>query len=63
MEAHVRLIGIDVALPVDDHLGAAAVIGNGVDTSGKCLWAASIGDESVDRPLGNEPRPQRGNLG
>ncbi len=62
MKAHVRLIGNDVALPVDDHLSSVALIGNGVDASGECLWAASIRDEPIDRPLGNEPYPQGGDL-
>ena len=63
MKAHVGLIGIDIALPVDDHLGAVDFIGNGVDASGECLWAASIRDKPVDWPLGNEPCTQGGDLG
>ena len=64
MEAHVRLIGIDVALPVDDHLGAAAVICNGVDTSGKRLWLPLSIERRVRRSATREqPCPQRGDLG
>jgi hypothetical protein len=62
MKTHVRLVGIDVALPVDNHLGAVAFLGSGVNAPGECLWG-SIRDKTVDWPHGNEPCTQGGDLG
>src|SRR5580693_9325606 len=59
MKTHLSLIGINIALPVDDHLGAVPVIGNRVDPSSERAWARPIPKQCIDRPFSHEPAAQR----
>jgi hypothetical protein len=59
---HVRLVRVNVALPVDHHLNLIALEGDGVDTSGERAWARAIRDQRVNRPFRNRPRAEGGDV-
>ena len=58
MRANIRVGRIDVALPVNDHLGAISGVGDGIDASSKRAAVGTTLEQRVDRPLGGQPLAQ-----
>ena len=59
MEANFRFGRIDVALPVNDHLGSISGVGDGIDAPGERTPVRAVLEQRVNRPLGNQPPAQR----